>query len=86
MDILLTRGYTTFVRVDSGGQGNVYRTIKNDKLFAIKVVPIDKRRDGTPAPLEDDLKRELTITRGLRHPNCIRVEEIFRTKVISYKH
>lgn len=80
MEALIKRGYQEFTRIDSGGQANVYRTTKNGRLFAIKVVAVEEKAGN----LEDDLKRELTITRSLRHPNCIRVEELFRSRTRVY--
>ena len=76
MDVLKSRGYQTFERLDQGGQANVYKTSKNGEIYAIKVVKVD----NPDAQLDDDLKRELQIVRNLKHPNCIQVEEIFRTK------
>jgi len=95
MEILLSRGYTEFVRLDAGGQGNVYRTMKGGKLYAVKVVRIEhSRSQSSPsiksqaqpqAPtVEVDLRRELEITPQLRHPNCIRVLEMFRTRTNVY--
>ena len=97
MEIFKRRGYTTFTRLDSGGQANVYLTKKGDKDFAIKVIHTEepttiltntnnKVRSAAPKPipngslLDDDLKRELQIVKNLHHPNCIHVEEIFRTR------
>ena len=45
---------------------------------------MEKKRDGKAGNLDDDLKRELSIARALRHPNCIRVEDLFRTKYRVY--
>ena len=46
---------------------------------------MEKRHEGggqqAAARLDDDLKRELAISRALRHPNCIHVEDLFRTRV-----
>ncbi|CAG2165667.1 unnamed protein product, partial [Oppiella nova] len=75
-EVLKKRGYSMFVPLDSGGQGNVYKTTKNKVTFAAKVVHIDSNDKN----LDDDLKRELTIIRNVKHPNCIRVEDMFRTK------
>lgn len=77
MDVLMRRGYESFVKLDSGGQANVYKSVKNNKLFAIKVVHVENPNNPK---LDDDLKRELQIVRNLKHPNCIHVEELFRTK------
>ena len=77
MDIFLKRGYSGFQKLDAGGQGNVYRTMKDGKEFAIKVVHVEEPNSNK---LDDDLKRELQIVRNLKHPNCIQVEELFRTK------
>lgn len=77
MDVLMKRGYESFVKLDSGGQANVYKSYKNNKLYAIKVVHVENPNNPK---LDDDLKRELQIVRNLKHPNCIHVEELFRTK------
>ena len=79
---LQSRGYSEFVRIDSGGQANVYRTVKDGQTYAIKVVPVDDKTDS--GKLDDDLKRELTIIHNLHHPNCINVNDIFRTKTRVY--
>lgn len=76
MEILKKRGYSEFIRLDSGGQGNVYKTSKNKVLYAAKVVHIE----GIDKKLDDDLQRELTIIKNVKHPNCIQVQDIFRTK------
>ena len=78
MDVLMKRGYQSFARIDSGGQANVYKTTKNGQTYAIKVVHVE---NPNSAKLDEDLARELQIVRNLKHPNCIRIEELFRTKV-----
>lgn len=77
MDVIMKRGYSSFQRIDSGGQANVYKSSKNNKVFAIKVVHVE---NPNSKKLDDDLKRELQIVRNLKHPNCIHVEELFRTR------
>ncbi|KAI2805296.1 hypothetical protein RDWZM_008611 [Blomia tropicalis] len=77
MDIFMSRGYIGFEKLDAGGQANVYKTSKNGQDYAIKVVHVE---DPKNPKLDDDLKRELQIVRNLRHPNCIYVEELFRTR------
>ncbi|KAI2805308.1 hypothetical protein RDWZM_008613 [Blomia tropicalis] len=77
MDVFLKRGYTSFHKLDAGGQANVYHTTKDGQDYAIKVVHVE---DPKNPKLDDDLKRELQIVRNLRHPNCIHVEELFRTR------
>lgn len=81
MDNLTKRGYSGFIRVDSGGQGNVYKSFKNGKTYAIKVVRIE---ESDQAKLDDDIRRELNITNSIRHPNCMHVEELFRTMTRVY--
>ncbi|XP_017494670.1 PREDICTED: CBL-interacting serine/threonine-protein kinase 11-like [Rhagoletis zephyria] len=81
MDELLKRGYEQFVKIDAGGQANVYRTVKNGVVYAIKVVRVE---NPLCPKLDDDLKRELTIVRNLKHPNCIKIEELFRTRSKIY--
>ena len=78
MDHLEKRGYRDFVRIDSGGQANVYSTNKDGRRLAVKVVKVDLK-ENEPAELDEDLKRELYIIQGLRHPNTMQVEECFRT-------
>ncbi|KAJ6217788.1 hypothetical protein RDWZM_008945 [Blomia tropicalis] len=80
MEILVKRGYTEFNRIDSGGQGNVYRTTKDGHVYAIKVIPVIDR----DAQLDNDLKRELSISKSLHHPNCIQIKDLFRTKTRVY--
>lgn len=77
-EILKKRGYSNFVKLDSGGQGNVYKTWKNKILFAAKVVHIEDEDN------EEELKRELAIIKNVKHPNIIRVEDLFRTKHKMY--
>ncbi|XP_054160341.1 testis-specific serine/threonine-protein kinase 1-like [Oppia nitens] len=79
MDILRRRGFTKFDPLDSGGQGNVYKTMKGKTVYAVKVVHIDDK-DRNNHQLEEDLKRELAIIKNVRHVNCIRVEDLFRTQ------
>lgn len=77
MEELMKRGYEKFIKIDAGGQANVYRTVKNGAVYAMKVV----RVENPNAPkLDDDIRRELTIVRNLKHPNCIKIEELFRTR------
>ncbi|KAI2797896.1 hypothetical protein RDWZM_007547 [Blomia tropicalis] len=82
MEILIERGYVDFIRLDSGGQANVYKTMKDGKQYAIKVVQVDLNKPQ--AKLDKDLKRELTIMHGLRHPNCMAVVDLFRTRIRVY--
>ena len=77
MDVLIKRGYTGFERIDYGGQANVYKTIKEGKKHAIKVVAVPLEDQ---AKLDDDLRRELTILSSIKHPNCIKVDDLFRSK------
>ncbi len=53
MDELLKRGYEQFVKIDAGGQANVYRTVKNGVVYAIKVVRVE---NPLCPKLDDDLK------------------------------
>src|SRR3978361_349744 len=76
LDILRKRGYQNLIPLDSGGQGNVYKTVKNKITYAVKVVHVD----DLDKSLDEDLQRELTIIKNVKHPNCIRVEDTFRTK------
>lgn len=76
LEVLSRRGYESFVKLDSGGQANVYKTLKQDKMYAIKVV----KTGNDTGKLDEDLKREITIISNLKHPNCIRVFDLFRTK------
>ena len=78
MDVLIKRGYAGFERIDSGGQANVYKTIKDGKMYAIKVVPVSPEDQNK---LDDDLRRELSILSTIKHPNCIKVDDLFRSKV-----
>jgi serine kinase len=80
-DFLKKRGYGPFEALDSGGQANVYKTTKNKVIFAAKVIHVENPNN---TKLEDDLKRELEIVTNLKHPNCIRVEDLFRTKTKVY--
>lgn len=80
-DALSHRGYSGFQRIDSGGQANVYKSVKNGRDYAIKVVHIE---DPNSQKLDDDLKRELQIVNNLKHPNCIHIEELFRTRTKIY--
>lgn len=81
MNVLLRRGYKTLIKLDQGGQGRVYKSELNGKNVAIKVVHVE---DPKNPRLDDDLKRELQIIRNLRHPNCIKVLELFRTRKKVY--
>ena len=76
MEVLRKRGYESLTHLDSGGQGNVYKTTKNKVIYAAKVVHIE----NVDKSLDEDLQRELSIIRNVKHPNCIHVEDIFRTK------
>jgi len=81
------RGYRGFQKIDSGGQANVYCTYKVDgeegsRAFAIKVVHLGEATP--PSNMDEDLKRELAIVRNLKHRNCIRIEELLRTKSKIY--
>ena len=76
LNVLSKRGYYNILKLDSGGQANVYKITKQNRLLACKVVRVGGR-DGR---LEDDLKRELTITRNSKQPNIIRILDLFRTK------
>lgn len=76
LDILAQRGYRTFVKLDSGGQGRVYKTVKNNRIYACKVVSVDNPK----GKMDDDLMREITITKNLKNPNCIKVVDLFRSK------
>ena len=77
MDVIIKRGYTGFERVGAGGQANVYRTMKDGKEYAIKVVPVQPEDQKK---LDDDLRRELSILGGIKHPNCMKVVDLFRSK------
>lgn len=81
MEELTKRGYESFLRIDEGGQAKVYKSRRKDRTVAIKVVRVE---DPNNPKLDEDLKRELQIVRNLRHPNCIKVEELFRTKSKIY--
>ena len=77
MDVLMKRGYDGFHRLDSGGQANVYKSLKDGKLYAIKVVQV---KSSNEAKLDDDPRREMTILSAIKHPNCLKVEDLFRTE------
>ncbi|KAH9398129.1 hypothetical protein TYRP_019135 [Tyrophagus putrescentiae] len=81
MDVIIKRGYTGFERVGAGGQANVYRTMKDGKEYAIKVVPVQPEDQ---AKLDEDLRRELSILGGIKHPNCMKVVDLFRSKSRVY--
>jgi len=82
-EVFKNRGYTGLAKLDSGGQGNVRKTVKNGVFYAIKVMHLDKKPDGS-CKMDNDLKRELEIVSKLRHPNCIRVHELLRTSSKVY--
>ena len=81
MDVIIKRGYVGFERIDSGGQANVYKTMKDGKTLAIKVVPVPPEDQKK---LDDDLRRELSIISGIKHPNLIKVNDLFRSKSRVY--
>ncbi|XP_054155551.1 testis-specific serine/threonine-protein kinase 1-like [Oppia nitens] len=78
LKVLSKRGYKNFAKLDSGGQGNVYKTSKNDIQYACKVIKVDNQtKDGK---MDDDSKREISILKNLKHCNCITIVDLFRTK------
>ncbi len=57
-------------QIGKGGMGEVYkaRYVKNDKLFAVKLVSLDVDNPTTLARFE----REMEILKNLKHPNIVR--------------
>ncbi|MDA0832606.1 MAG: protein kinase [Planctomycetota bacterium] len=57
-------------QIGKGGMGVVYkaRYVKNDKLFAVKLVSLDVDNPTTLARFE----REMAILKNLKHPNIVR--------------
>ena len=77
-DRLIKRGYSDFIPFDSGGQANLYKTFKDGRTYAIKVSKVKSTNESHA--LDKNQRLELQIIDSLRHPNCIRVREMFRTK------
>lgn len=84
MEQLSKRGISGMTPLDSGGQGNVYRALYNGKLCAVKVTPIKLKNADDDRKLDVELQRELQISSRLRHPSCMAVWDIFRTKTRVY--
>lgn len=81
MEQLLRRGYESFTQIDTSGQSRLYKTLKNGHIYAIKVVAVI---NPETRKVDSDLARELSIVKHLRHPNLLRVEEMFRTRAKMY--
>ena len=79
MDVLLKRGYTNLVKIDSGGQARVYKAehVPDGQIVAIKIVHVENPNN---TKLDDDLKRELQIISNLQHPNCIKIHKLLRSQ------
>lgn len=79
MDVLLKRGFTNLVKIDSGGQARVYKAehVPDGKLVAIKIIHVENPNN---TKLDDDLKRELQIISNVQHPNCIKVHKLLRSQ------
>ena len=76
-----------FLASGSGTYGKVVRAvhITTGESFAIKIIAKASLRPSESSPLDTAmLERELNITRQIRHPNVIHLEDWFETSSKVY--